>query len=408
MNKKLLIATILVGLSFSIYAQCVQCAGTYEVLGTNASVMGTGCSATGHSAVAAGNSASASGDYSTVLGYNASASGAYSKAIGKFITASGSNAFVIGSGNSASTQLTNSIDNNIMFGMGSSTPSMTIRQNSAQNNMAYIGVGTTYPKKEFHVHGNVMISGSNNALLFANYDSSTTGDFGIKLSHGGLSFFLPNNSSNLLYIKANGNIGVGTINPKQMLHVVEGNILISRASAKNDKAPGSVNGSILFGDVATTQYPYGSWGIEYINDNNYGYGLNFWKTSDANYNNPMNYVLFLCEEGNYLGNVGIGTSRPKQKLSVNGTIQAKELIVTTLAADWPDFVFNPEYKLTSLHELDKYIGSEKHLPGVPSANEIGEEGIKVGEMNAILLQKVEELTLYVIELQKQIDELKTR
>lgn len=80
--------------------------------------------------------------------------------------------------------------------------------------------------------------------------------------------------------------------------------------------------------------------------------------------------------------------------------------MTTLAADWPDFVFAPEYKLTSLPELYKYIESEKHLPGVPSANEIGEEGIKVSEMNAILLQKVEELTLYVIELQKQIDELK--
>lgn len=105
-------------------------------------------------------------------------------------------------------------------------------------------------------------------------------------------------------------------------------------------------------------------------------------------------------------NVGIGTLNPIHELSVNGTIQAKELIVTTLAADWPDFVFDPEYKLTSLQELDKYIGSEKHLPGVPSANEINEEGIMVGEMNAILLQKVEELTLYVIELQKQIDELK--
>lgn len=408
MNKKLLIAIILIGLSFSIYAQCVQCAGTLELLGTNASVMGTGCSATGHSAVAAGNSASASGDYSTVLGYNASASGAYSKAIGRFITASGSNSFVIGSGNSSSTKLTNNIANSIMFGMGSSTPSMTIRQNSTQNAMAYVGIGTTNPKKEFHVNGNVMISGSGKALLFATSGTSSYGNFGIKLTNNGLNFFLPNNGNpkeNLLYIKNNGNIGVGTSDPKQMLHVVEGNILISRVSSKNDKAPGSVNGSMLFGDVTTTQYPYGSWGIEYLNDNNNGYGLNFWKTTDAN-GSSINYVLFLCEEGNYLGNVGIGTSKPKHKLSVNGTIQSKEVLVTTLAADWPDFVFNPEYKLTSLHELDKYIESEKHLPGVPSAKEIDEEGIKVGEMNAVLLQKVEELTLYVIELQKQIDELK--
>ena len=80
--------------------------------------------------------------------------------------------------------------------------------------------------------------------------------------------------------------------------------------------------------------------------------------------------------------------------------------MTTLANDWPDHVFDADYKLTSLEEIESYVKREKHLPGVPSANDIDKEGIKVGEMNALLLQKVEELTLYVIELEKQIKELK--
>ena len=504
----ILLITILFGLSINGFTQCVQCSGDDNPLGTNASTLGTLTYAAGHSAFASGYNSSASGAYSSAMGDHANASGTNSVAIGKDISVTANNSFVIGNGFSSSATLTNTVAKSIMFGVNSSTPSITIRQKSTQDVMAYVGIGTTNPMKEFHVNGNTMISGTDNALLFSTSQYSSYGHFGIKYSNNGLNFFLPNGGStinNLLFIKSNGNIGIGTgnpsykldvsgtaratalqsttlsvsesitignlagnttrvvtvgtggvlsatdfstmqdnlgnhtatqnlnmngfkiindetngglyvdtnnyiglgtVNPKQMLHIVGGNILISRVANRNDKAPGSINGSILFGDVTSTQYPFGSWGIEYLNDNNNGHGLNFWKTHDANNNNHINYVLFLCEESNYLGNVGIGTSKPKHKLSVNGTIQAKELIVTTLAADWPDFVFDPDYKLTSLKELGKYVESERHLPGVPSANEISDEGIKVGEMNAILLQKVEELTLYVIELQKQIDELK--
>ena len=398
-KKVILFLGVMIVFSTNILAQCAQCDGLASHTGLNASTLGTSTNAAGNSALASG--------------YNASASGDYSTAIGKDIAVTANNSFVIGNGYSSNATLTNNISKSIMFGVNSSTPSLTIRQKTTQDAAAYVGIGTTNPMKEFHVNGDVMISGSNKALLFASSSASTNGNFGIKLTNDGLDFFVPdsgmpteNSIDNLLYIKNDGNVGIGTSLPKQMLHVVGGNILISRVANRNDKAPGSTNGSILFGDITSTQYPYGAWGIEYVNDNDEGHGLNFWKTQDAN-NNTINHVLFLCEESNYKGNVGIGTSKPKHKLSVNGTIQAKELIVTTLASDWPDFVFDPEYKLTNLHELGKYIEREKHLPGVPSTNKIGEEGIKVGEMNAILLQKVEELTLYVIELQKQIDKLKT-
>ena len=88
----------------------------------------------------------------------------------------------------------------------------------------------------------------------------------------------------------------------------------------------------------------------------------------------------------------------------DGLLQAKEVKVTL--SDWPDYVFGEEYKLMSLGETEQYIRENGHLPGVPSAQEVVEDGLSLGEMNARLMQKVEELTLHVIELQKQIDELK--
>ena len=88
----------------------------------------------------------------------------------------------------------------------------------------------------------------------------------------------------------------------------------------------------------------------------------------------------------------------------NGQLQAKEVKVTL--SDWPDYVFGEDYKLMSLGETEQYIKENGHLPGVPSAQTVEEEGLSLGEMNARLMQKVEELTLHVIELQKQIDELK--
>ena len=107
------------------------------------------------------------------------------------------------------------------------------------------------------------------------------------------------------------------------------------------------------------------------------------------------------------GDVSIGTteSATGYKLSVGGKIMAEELKVQ-LEADWPDFVFEPNYNLSNLSTLEKFINKNKHLPNIPSAKEVKENGIKVGEMNAKLLQKIEELTLYVIDLHKETEKLK--
>ena len=207
------------------------------------------------------------------------------------------------------------------------------------------------------------------------------------------------NNTDRIYIDAGGSIGINTTSPLQMLHVVEGNILIS---ASSERAPGSANGSILFGDEPTSTNPYGKWGIEYVGNEDEGYGLNFWKPYNTG-GGFMNNVLFLADNGN----VGVGTNEPPAKFSVNGKVLAKEVHVCTSPDCWPDYVFGENYKLMNLKELDAYVKANKHLPGVPSASEVEEQGdVDLGEMNAILLKKVEELTRYVIDLQKQIDEMK--
>ncbi|MHC0446351.1 hypothetical protein ACWA1F_13155 [Flavobacterium sp. 3-218] len=103
------------------------------------------------------------------------------------------------------------------------------------------------------------------------------------------------------------------------------------------------------------------------------------------------------------GNVGIGTANPTSKLTVAGNIASREVKVTVDAG--ADFVFEKDYDLPSLESVDKFIKENKHLPQIASAEEMKKEGINLSEMNIKLLQKIEEMTLYMIEQNKKINEL---
>jgi hypothetical protein len=124
-------------------------------------------------------------------------------------------------------------------------------------------------------------------------------------------------------------------------------------------------------------------------------------------NNPLN---FFTNNGGALmtilqnGNIGIGTVNPTYKLSVNGNIRSKEVVVET---GWADYVFDKKYNLTPLNEVEKYIEEHKHLSGIPSAAEIEKNGLQIGDTQKRMMEKIEELTLYMIALKKEIELLKT-
>ncbi|GLR18575.1 hypothetical protein GCM10007940_31910 [Portibacter lacus] len=114
---------------------------------------------------------------------------------------------------------------------------------------------------------------------------------------------------------------------------------------------------------------------------------------------------------NFTKNIGIGTSDAQMKLSVVGNVGVEgDIIAKGVIARpsvWPDYVFSEDYNLKSLEELEKYIDKNAHLPGVPTEKEVLENGSDLGATNAILLEKIEELTLHLIEMNKRVKELES-
>ena len=127
------------------------------------------------------------------------------------------------------------------------------------------------------------------------------------------------------------------------------------------------------------------------------FGLSSQQNSSAGQSISLPEMMRITKDGR----VGIGTTNPAYPLSVNGQIQAKEIRVET---GWSDYVFDKKYKLPSLSEVESYIQKHQHLPGIPSAEEIVKNGLPVAEVNTKMMAKIEELTLYVIEMEKRIKE----
>jgi hypothetical protein len=185
----------------------------------------------------------------------------------------------------------------------------------------------------------------------------------------------------VLTVDNTGKVGIGTTAPTTKLEI---------QGAGSTSVDLKVNGRIQTGDAAN----YG--GMWVSTTSNMFMGQNN-ATQLGFYNNG---AWRLVADNN--GNVGIGTTSPNQKLTVNGTIYGKEVKVD-LSVPGPDYVFEKDYELPSLEEIKNYIDQHKHLPEVPSAKEMEANGINLGEMNMILLKKVEELTLHLLEQQEQLD-----
>ncbi|TSE10739.1 tail fiber protein [Aquimarina algiphila] len=246
-------------------------------------------------------------------------------------------------------------------GIGTTSPSYLLDVSSSLND--YLQFRVKSPGSPL-----IKLSGAYNGGNGAEFWQNEGGDLRLNI----------NSTTNGLLIKENGSVGLGgaiTINPN--------------TPDKN---------YLLFKNNGTSLGIIGSDGsISANNPNNFGmyvYGnndLEFWTNSGKR----------LVIKGN--GNVGIGTTTPDSKLAVNGKIHAKEVKVDLTG--WPDYVFENDYELLSLQEVEYHIATKGHLPNIPSAVEVEKEGIQLGEMNAKLLQKIEELTLYMIAQNKKIEKL---
>jgi len=201
-----------------------------------------------------------------------------------------------------------------------------------------------------------------------------------------------------------GKVGIGTLTPRSTLEVFEWVPSLDISSGKNTEAmvDNEAIGALNFYKHYALGYAAAIKLLQAGNGDQYSPAhLAFFTTSGGS--------VYTCAPEERLritssGNVGIGTSTPNAKLAVNGNIRAKEIKIEM--ANWPDYVFAKDYKLPSLQETEKHIKEKGHLPGIPSAEEVKANGVDLGEMNAKLLKKIEELTLYLIELKKEVEILK--
>jgi hypothetical protein len=224
-----------------------------------------------------------------------------------------------------------------------------------------------------------------------------------------------------------GNVGIGTTSPGGIFDVTSGS---SRMLLSNNTGLGDffrlygLNGVNLSANflVPSSGNLITDLGINYVVDG--GNGITAYA---RNGNKKAPIIRFNAEDGslalygesgngsdfrtpalhlglyiNSTGNVGIGTTDPQSKLAVNGDIFSKKVKVTQNG--WPDYVFNTTYKLRPLKEVEDFIKKYNHLPDVPSAGEVEKNGLDLGDNQATLLKKIEELTLYIIEQDKKMAE----
>ena len=182
----------------------------------------------------------------------------------------------------------------------------------------------------------------------------------------------------------NGNVGIGMTNPSYSLNVNSSNFVISKFSRT-----GGGGAAMEIENAAGT----GTWRVGVGTNNHFG----IYKSNEASFGKQ------LIIHNN--GNIGVGTINPDMKLTVKGNIHAEEVKID-LNVPAPDYVFKEGYILRSIKDVERFIKENNHLPEMPSAKEFEQNGVMQAEMDMNLLKKIEELTLYTIQQQKEIEELK--
>jgi len=283
-------------------------------------------------------------------------------------------------------------------------------------NSGNVGVGINSPSYLFHVAKNMtepMITihntGGVGGATYRMIDNASgadwkfkavqNGGFKVRDQANGLDVFQiePNSTADAIYIGSNGLIGFGTNAPADLHGFgtridVDGDILMRDGNAflqiENTLA-GSNCGIVLSEEGAYTSWMWYNGAGDYL-------------TINADPGGGFRKDIIVTSTGE----VGIGTSIMKTgyKLSVDGKVVAEELLIED-SGNWPDYVFEDGYELMSLEQLEESINLNNHLPGLPNASEVEENGFSVGEMQKIFLEKLEELTLYTIAQEKRIKAL---
>ena len=211
---------------------------------------------------------------------------------------------------------------------------------------------------------------------------------------GGKSFAInegtPGSGLNRLFLK-NGRMGLNNANPLSTLDIHDAGPAALQMSSQ------SANSSYL-------------WTTNSILSYNFGIDASGVGQIGTNINSPTNLIQFRLNSSTNKAQVWIGKkpttgTHTDFSLAVDGKLVANSVYVT-LQGNWADYVFDDDYNLLSLAEVEQFYKSNKHLPGVPSAEKIKLAGLNLEEVNTLLLQKIEELTMYLVNQQKEIDKLK--
>jgi hypothetical protein len=281
-----------------------------------------------------------------------------------------------------------------------------------------VGIGTASASTQLHVFGDITVGGGSYTkqpkIFFRQNDHSSSGwtvgadgsntnnlmIYGYETEG---DFKIYTNNTQRIVVENDGNVGIGTTAPSAKLEVLGQNVLFLSNTSDNKLQIGRNNAEKISLLVEDKHFYF-----DLLQDTDENQSHIMYFRNQAGGTSSDNDIRFQTSSVDRLtiksnGNVGIGTTNPDSKLSVNGKIHTKEVKVDLVG--WPDYVFTNTYQLPTLASVEKYIKENGHLPNIPTAKEVAKNGIELGLMHKKLLEKIEELTLYTINQEKKITEL---